>query len=462
MKITTSKVVLSLLFSSAVSMSAFAAETLTESPNVIDADHAYETVIHEDEEKEGLGLLGDGWKITGDIRMGYVNYDYSNSPQEYLYNPDINKGHKNSRGFYVLPKVSITTPTYNGFSAKITGAGSTDFGINNPMYESRTFGFGSTGDPYAILQEAYIQYNKDGHELMVGAKEIVTPMVDADDWYLLANTFQAAYYKNTMIENITFAGGYIYKMAGPWDSGANGANYHSIADTSYLDQRDKDKAGNAGMWAGVFQYSDDTHNLQLWDYYAVDLYNTFFSQYDYTSKYDEISYDAGIQFIDFQDVGSNRFTPIDYNILSLKFDAKFNNGFDISTGAAFYSNGPGAGATLGSWGGYPYFANGMIFHFFEAGDMRNVNSYKGQLGYDFGKQGIDGLWVGARYVYFDLDPTYSKSSRNGLGQDTQETYGLRVSYNHPSGIYFTGTYEYVDLDHQPRIDALRLIGGYKF
>ncbi len=65
-------------------------------------------------------------------------------------------------------------------------------------------------------------------------------------------------------------------------------------------------------------------------------------------------------------------------------------------------------------------------------------------------------------TYFDLDPTYSISSSTGLGQDAQQNYGLRVSYNHESGVYFTGTYEYVDLDQQPEISALRLIGGYKF
>jgi hypothetical protein len=192
------------------------------------------------------------------------------------------------------------------------------------------------------------------------------------------------------------------------------------------------------------------------------LYNTFFGQYDYSGKFEGGSYDAGLQLINFKDVGGNRFTPIDYSIFSLKFDGKLDNGFDFSTGAAFYTDGPGTGATLGSWGGYPYLANGMIFHFFEAGDMRNVNSYKAQLGYDFGKQGVDGLWVGARYTYFDLDPQYSISSSTGLGQDYQQNYGIRVSYNHPSGFYFTGTYEYVDLDQQPEISSLRLIGGYKF
>ena len=456
MKLSYSKILLWALMP-IVGTSLNAADSIVAS-NAVDDDHAYETVTHTNEKKEGY-ILGDGWKITGDMRVGYVNYDYSNSPSNP--NSNINKGHLDSKGIYVMPKISITSPNYNGFSFKITGAGSTDFGINDEIYETRTFGFGAEGSSYAILQEAYVQYSKDGHAISVGAREISTPMLDADDWYLLANTFQGVYYKNTVFENIMFAGGYIYKMAGPWDSGADGAKYHTIAETSYLDQRDKENADDAGMWAGVFQYSDDTHNIQLWDYYAVDLYNTFFAQYDYTAKYDTISYDIGGQFINFKDVGGNLYTPIDYSIFSLRLDGKLDNGFDFSTGAAFYTDGPGVGATLGAWGGYPYFANGMIFHFFEAGNLTNANSYKAQVGYDLGKQGIEGLWVGARYTYFDLDPEYSTAT-NGLGQDYQKNYGLRVSYNHPSGVYFTGTYEYVDLDHEKEISALRLIGGYKF
>jgi hypothetical protein len=435
-----------------------AAESLV-TTDVPDADHAYETVTHTDEKKDGY-VLGDGWKVTGDMRVGYVNYDYSNSPKNP--DPDINRGHLDSKGIYFIPKLSITSPTYNGFSFKITGGGVTDFGINDEIYESRTFAFGD-GNSYAILQEAYVRYENSGHIFLAGNYELSTPMVDADDWYLFANTFQGAYYKNTTIENIAFAGGYIYKMAGVWDGGAtNPHRFHSMADQSYVDQRDKDNAGDAGMWAGMFKYEKDEHNFQIWDYYAVDLYNTLFAQYDYTGKFDNGNYTAGAQLINFQDVGGNTYTPIDYSIYSLRFDGQFDNGFDFSTGAAFYTDGPGAGATLGAWGGYPYLANGMIFHFFEAGDLRNANSYKAQLGYDFGNQGVEGLWVGARYTYFDLDPNYSISSSTGIGQDTQQNYGLRVSYSDPSGIYFTGTYEYVDLDEQPEISALRLIGGYKF
>jgi len=70
MKISTSKVALSLLFSSSLSVSTFAAEKInTENANVVDSDHAYETVVHVDEKKEGV-VLGEGWKVTGDLRVG--------------------------------------------------------------------------------------------------------------------------------------------------------------------------------------------------------------------------------------------------------------------------------------------------------------------------------------------------------------------------------------------------------
>ena len=54
----------------------------------------------------------------------------------------------------------------------------------------------------------------------------------------------------------------------------------------------------------------------------------------------------------------------------------FNNGFSIASGATKYTDGDGQGATLGAWGGYPSFTNGLIYHFFEAGSLRNAEVYK--------------------------------------------------------------------------------------
>ena len=460
MKLSYSKILLAALVP-LMGTSLMATERLDASHNntVVD-DHAYEPVQPTDKQ-EGIDI-GNGWIISGDERAGYVNYNYGNSPENP--DPNINKGHMDSRGIFFIPKLSLTSPKYNGFYGKITGAAVTDLGINDPLYNSRTFGFGASGDPYAILQEAHLAYDEGDHKFLVGAEELTTPMIDADDWYLLSNSFQLAYYANRSFENILLAGGYFYKMAGPWDSGADGATYNSMAEASFVDGRDKDNAGDSGVITGVFQYSDETHNLQLWEYYATDLYNTFFAQYDYTGKLDTFSYDAGLQFINFKEVGAladNDFTQIDYSIFSLRFDGKFENGFDIATGATFFTDGEGTGATLGAWGGYPYFANGMIFHFFESGTLQNANSYKVQLGYNFSDFGLNDLWAGVRYTYFDLDPVYSTTA-TGLPQDAMSMVGLKLSYGGKTGFYLTTAYEHVDLDHEPTIYALRIIGGYRF
>ena len=146
---------------------------------------------------------------------------------------------------------------------------------------------------------------------------------------------------------------------------------------------------------------------------------------------------------------------------SARFNGSFENGIGFATGATKYSDGEGQGATLGAWGAFPYFANGMIFHFFEAGSLRNAASYKLQGSYDLAQVGLDNVDIAVRYTHYDLDSKYALSSK-GEGQDVMNLSGIQVSYNDDEGIYFKMTYEYRDLDNEPATDNLRLIGGYRF
>jgi len=435
-------------------------------------DHTNEPSFYSDDAIQ-IGVLK--WKMKGDIRAGWLQYGYHNPPTRNTTpfksgDPTVNKGHTDSKGFYVIPKLSLIAETDSGFSLKITGAAATDFGMNDQNYESRNFVFdGGTRKSFAILQEALVQYQDNNQKIVIGRDELTTPMIDADDWYMLANSFELGYYENTTLDNTMFLGGYFQKMAGVWDSGANGTEFHSMSDASFVNSEDKSNADNSGVVFGAYQYNNGTHNAQVWNYYATDLYNTLFAQYDFTSKVGGMSYDLGAQFINFKEVGKladNSDIPlidgsglrtIDASMYSIRFDGSFENGINFATGATKYSDGDGFGSVLGAWGGYPYFANGMIFHFFEAGTLQNAASYKAQLGYDI----LDGLWIGGRYTYWDLDPSESETT-SGDPQNAMNMYGVRLSYSGVAGTYFTGTYEYVDLDNEPGINSLRLIGGIKF
>lgn len=426
---------------------------------------------------QGIEIV-DGWEFSGDIRVGWVDFDYDNPPTgisangkvETKYWPNsslINQGHIDSKGIYIIPKLSISSPKSNKIRAKITVAGATDLGLNDEKYASRTFVYDSSGrKSFAILQEAYISYEDKANRLLVGREEISTPMIDKDDWYMLANSFELAYYQNNSFKDITLLAGYFLSMSGVWDSGANGTEFHSMSQASFIDAADKAIIGEKGIYFASFTYNDRKHhNLQLWNYYARDMYNTLFMQYDYRDVVGFLEYDFGLQFINFKEVGylasDAANTNIDFSLYSARFDGKFSNGVDFATGAANYTSGEGQSATIGAYGGYPYFANGMIFHAFEPGSLQNASSYKAQIGYDFAKLGIPTLWAGYRYTYFNLDPDYSKNL-SGESQSAMSLNGLKVSYGEAVGAYFTGTYEHVNLDNEPSTFCLRLIGGYKF
>jgi len=422
---------------------------------------------------KGIELV-DGWSVSGDIRVGWVQYDYKNKPigidangDITPTNPNTNQGHIDSQGIYTTPKISLSSPQDSRIKTKLTVAGATDFGINDEKYEKRTFVFDpNERKPFILLQEVYIAYEDKEHKLLVGREGITTPMFDSDDWYMLENSFEIAYYQNSSLLNTKLMAGYFSEMSGVWDGGDNGTEFNSMSQASFLSAADKAAIGDKGIYFASLEYNDEkNHNLQLWNYYGDDMYNTFFLQYDYTDEVDAFSYDLGAQFINFHEVGylatSSADANINFSIYSLRFDGKFSNGFDIATGASKYSDGEGEAEVLGAFGGYPYFANGMIFHFFEPGNFRNASSSKAQIGYDFAKFGVKNLWLGYRYTYYDLDANYS-TNKSGEPQNTMILNGVRVSYGDKLGVYFTGTYEHVNLDNEPHTFALRLIGGYRF
>ncbi len=414
------------------------------------------------DDTQGINL-GNDWKVLGDIKVGYVNYDYNNKPS--LSSATINKGHVDSKGFYTIPKLSILTPTYNSFSAKVTIAGVTDFGSNNPDYESRNWGFDpSELKSFAILQEIYINYKDSNHNFTIGRYELETPLIEPDDYYLLANSYETASYINTSLNDFVFHLGYIHKMAGVWDSGKNGTEFHSMSDTSFVDSRDKENANDSGVVYGAVEYKNESHKVKVWDYYVTDLYNIFLAQYDFSSKINSFTYQTAIQFTNYKEIGklaSNNYTNIDYSIYAIKFDGEFDNGISFATGASKFSDGEGIGSTLSAWGGFPTYTYGFIFNWFETGSLRDAEIYKVQVGYDLSKLGLKNSWIGYRHTYYNLDSGYSKTA-SGESQNKMQLNGIRFKYTPNTGIYFIANYEHRSLDNEPDASAYRLIGGYKF
>ena len=52
-----------------------------------------------------------------------------------------------------------------------------------------------------------------------------------------------------------------------------------------------DNAGDAGVYFAAAEYNGDKNHAQIWEYYAEDLYNMLFGQYNYKSGSSKYNYD---------------------------------------------------------------------------------------------------------------------------------------------------------------------------
>lgn len=89
----------------------------------------------------------------------------------------------------------------------------------------------SRTDLLLSCRSLYIEYDSAKHNALIGRNEIITPMIEFDNYYMLGNSFEIAKYTNkNIIRGAELHLGYFNKMAGVWDSGANGAEFHTMSD----------------------------------------------------------------------------------------------------------------------------------------------------------------------------------------------------------------------------------------
>ncbi len=363
----------------------------------------------------------DGFKLSGEARGGYVDYYYGNEALD-------------TTAFAAVGKLGIETPKYSGFYGKAMGAGVYDFGLSNMDKQAKSHIFkimpdGSRSN-FGILQELYVGYTDGKNELKIGRNEFVSPMISKDDYYMFADSFETISLTSRTFENVTLNAGYVHKMAGVWDSRSDGSNFRSMSDASMTTATNKNEAKNSGVYYVGVDYKNGAHKLSVWEYYAKELYNALFVQYDYFGKGDGFTYNVGLQMMDFKEVGklSKSSTNIDTGVYAAQIDAKFDNGALLNASVTKFGDGDGEQYVLGAWGGYAYYTKGFIFHFHEQNSFRNALGYKLQAGYDFSKAGLGSLSLNLRYTNFMLDEKYS--IYNGKAQDGMKLYGAQLKYDY--------------------------------
>jgi len=178
------------------------------------------------------GVADDMLSVSGDMRMTYVDYNYDNG-----FFP-------NSNAAVISGKLSAKTQKYNGLYAKASFT--TVQGINHDKNkQGMSYIFSETwagvNDSFSLLEESYIGYENDLLHLKLGRQEINTPYIDADDYFVTPNSFEALTLQVRPSSQVVLDAGHVTKMSGTWDASYDGSDFHSMSRQAWIHYSDGTK-----------------------------------------------------------------------------------------------------------------------------------------------------------------------------------------------------------------------------
>lgn len=364
--------------------------------------------------------------VSVDLRAVYVNYDFDNY-------------WKDSEAFVTSAKLGYRDTLSDHLEWGIVFGGIEDFGLSDPDKQSMTYIFNREGETFAILHQGYLKYQRGKNNIQIGRFEYSSPLIDSDDYFVLSNSFEGLN-AHFAVENFSFDAGHISRMSGAWDAGYDGGKFVSMSKSVWMHKADNQELeqwpnpvvdfglDDAGVTFGAVTYENEEMKLQVWDYYAHELFNSVFVQSDI--KIGDVIF--GLQYNIFDDVGEMEAVDdpravIDYSVWGAKVGTKIDD-MQITLGYTGVSDDESS-HMWGSWGGYPYYASGMMVSYFET-SLRDAHIFA--LNTDI--RPMENLSTTLHLGYYDLNADYTidtRGDRNAVnGESSMYTYGISNTYKY--------------------------------
>lgn len=227
---------------------------------------------------------------------------------------------------------------------------------------------------YTVLGEAFLKYKLGKTSAVLYRQVINTPFINASDFRMTPQTFEAYTLESKDIKNLTLTVSHVTKMKG-WDK------------SKFIDM--SEAAGISGthkpvtMFGALFSPSEN-YKFQLWEYYCYDFMNIVYFQADVTRKIkDDAALLLSFQALDQQNIGE-------------ALAGEFHTGMaGVKTGLGFYGAEVNIGYTITNtnhdiinpWTSYPGYTSILD----EDSDLAGERAWLLELIYDFGRIGIKGL-----------------------------------------------------------------------
>jgi hypothetical protein len=397
-------------------------------------------------------------KISLDFRATYVDYNYDNYWND-------------SNAFATGVKLKYSDEVVENLEFGIAFGAIADFGLSDEGKQSMTYIFDRDADSFALLHQIYLQYNLANTKILFGRFEYSSPLIDSDDAFLLSNSFEG-FVVSSDFKNVNLQLGHISKMSGTWDAGYDGGKFVSMSKSPWMHKADNQETTqwvNPVTSFGVDEkgisfigaiYNDEAYTLQVWDYYGYEFFNSLYTQLDLSIA----AFDIAFQYNTFDAVGQLKNNPnpsanIDYEV----WGAKIATTLQESTFTLAYtgvSDDPSA-HLWGSFGGYPYFASGMMVTYFET-SLRDAHMYSFNVDTSFLSKFNSTFHVG----YYDLNKNYTidtTGTRDAInGEDYMYTYGISNTYEFSEQASMTLKLAGRTLETGNKSELINLLIRYKF
>lgn len=337
-------------------------------------------------------------------------------------------------------KLGIETASLYGVSVGAT------FYTSNAVANKKDFKDGdyyNNGDKdYTILGEAFAKYGFEKGEIKVGRMELDTPFANSDDIRMIPNLFTAAMANYSPVDKLNITAGVVTQMAG-WENGGDHSRFLKMGEvieaaTSGIDTDNGNTnwgdffANNEGAresklyMAGV-SYEHDMFALQAWYGRQTEIMDTYYLEAGVKPfESDMLGVNLTAQYMNEKAIGKLKSYSTGAGLENTKIDS---NIYGIALGleskatglnAAFAYNKSGKKDGQHSNGGTASFFGGGKDPLLTSMDVETANgegdikAYKGEIGFDFEKVGIEGLSTALASAYFDKKASSSYSKETDL------------------------------------------------
>jgi hypothetical protein len=188
------------------------------------------------------------------------------------------------------------------------------------------------------------------------------------------------------------------------------------------------------------------------NYYATDVFNTFFGKAEYTLPLGkDLKLQFGLQGTDQRSVGDNRVG--DFTTWNIGAGARLLWG-GLTVGAAAHFTGDGADISS-PWGSWPGYLSLMVTDF----DRANEKAFGVAVGYDFGGLQVPGFSV--KLLYAQGNDRINPATGNGLPTTREGNLDIIYNVQAVKGLSFRFRNAYVGRGNPDTVKDFRIIVNYE-